>query len=209
MHAVHDLPGTTGRASLAPVEPAKQREALQFLASGLFSADSFRFRPEFLSSLTMNYAEWERGPVNLPAAVARVQLVALDRLLSAPTAQRLLDLPGYVPEGQRKGLISLNEVYGTLQSAVWSELKSGGDIERLRRNLQREHLRRLQTVLTRGAPNLPADALSLARLHATQLQADLRTALARSGSLSVETRAHLSESLGLLTEALRATMQRS
>ncbi|HSW09086.1 zinc-dependent metalloprotease [Aquabacterium sp.] len=209
MHAVHDLPGTTGRASLRPVEPAKQREALQFLASGLFSADSFRFRPEFLTSLTMDYQEWDRAPVNLPAAVARVQLVALDRLLSAPTAQRLLDLPGYLPEAERKGLISLNEVYGTLQASVWSELKTGSEIERLRRNLQREHLRRLQTVLTRGAPNLPADALSLARLHATQLQADLRTAVAKSGNQSVETRAHLSESLGLLTEALRATMQRS
>ncbi len=210
MHAVHDLPGTTSRASLAPVEPAKQREALQFLATGLFSSDSFRFRPEFLTSLSMDYQEFDRGaPVNLAAAVARVQLVALDRLLGAPTAQRLLDLPGYVPESQRKGLISLNEVYGTLQTAVWSELKSGSEIERLRRNLQREHLRRLQTVLTRGAPGLPADALSLARLHATQLQAELRSALAKSGSLSVETRAHLSESLGLLTEALRATMQRS
>ena len=209
MHAVRDLPGTTTRASLRPVEPAKQREALQFLASGLFSADSFRFRPEFLSSLTMDYQEWDRGNVNLPGAVARVQLVALDRLLGAPTAQRLLDLPGYVPESQRKGLISLSEVYGTLQSSVWSELKSGGDIERLRRNLQREHLKRLQTVLTRGAPGLPADALSLARLHATQLQTDLRAALAKSGGQSVETRAHLSDSLGLLTEALRATMQRS
>ncbi|MBI5256732.1 MAG: zinc-dependent metalloprotease [Burkholderiales bacterium] len=209
MHALRDLPGTTGRAALRPVDPAKQREALQFLASGLFSADSFRFRPEFLSSLTMDYQEWERAPLNLPAAVARVQLVALDRLMGAPTAQRLLDLPGYVPEAQRKGLISLAEVYATLQQAVWSELKTGGEIERLRRNLQREHLKRLQTVLTRGAPGLPADALSLARLQASQLQADLRNAVARGTHLSVETRAHLNECLGLLTEALRATMQRS
>ena len=56
--------------------------------------------------------------------------------------------------------------------------------------------------------NLPPDALSLARLHATQLQSDLRAATAKGG-LSVESRAHLAESLGVLTEALRATMQRS
>lgn len=209
MHAQRDLPGNGARASFTPVEPAKQREALQFLATGLFSVDSFKFRPEFLSTLTVDYNEWDRGgPLNVPAAVARVQLVALDRLLGANTATRLLDLPAYVPESKRKGLISLNEVYGTLNASIWSELKSGSDIERLRRNLQREHLRRLQAVLTRGPATLPPDALSLARFHATQLQSDLRSAVAKGGQ-SVETRAHLAESLGLLTEALRATMQRS
>jgi hypothetical protein len=99
-------------------------------------------------------------------------------------------------------------MYGTLQSAIWTELKTSADIDPLRRNLQREHLRRLQALLTRGTPGLPADALSLARMHATALQSDLRRAAARPGR-SVETRAHLQDSLGLLTEALRATMQRS
>jgi len=208
MHAVRDLPGPNARPSLKPVEPAKQREALQFLATGLFSAESFRFRPEFLRSLTVDYSEWERPAVNLPAAVAAVQMAALNRLLSPATAQRLIDLPGYVPASERKGLISLAEVYGTLQSSIWSELKTGSEIDRLRRTLQREHLKRLQATLTRPSPALPADALSLTRLHAAQLQAELKRAAARPG-LSVETRAHLSDSLGLLTEALRATMQRS
>ena len=209
MHTLRDLPGSTGRASFTPVDPVKQREALQFLATGLFSIDSFRFRPEFLSTLTVDYNEWDRGgPLNLPAAVARVQLVALDRLLNANTAARLLDLSSYVPESQRRGLISLSEVYATLQTSIWAELKTGAEVERLRRNLQREYLKRLQAVLTRPPANLPPDALSLARLHATQLQANLRLAVAKGG-LSVESRAHLADSLGSLTEALRATMQRS
>ena len=54
----------------------------------------------------------------------------------------------------------------------------------------------------------PADALSLARLNATELQAALKKAAGQRG-LSVETRAHLQDSLGTLTEALRATMQRA
>ena len=53
---------------------------------------------------------------------------------------------------------------------------------------------------------LPADALSLVRWHANQLVGDLRAAQAKGGS--VETRAHVAESLSLLTEALRATMSR-
>lgn len=209
MHALRDLPGQTGRASFKPVEPAKQREALQFLASGLFSVDSFKFRPEFLSTLTIDYNEWDRGgPLNVPAAVARVQLVALDRLLSGNTAMRLLDLSSYVPENQRKGLISLNEVYATLNASIWSELKSGNEIDRLRRNLQREHLKRLQSILTKGGgPGVLADAYSLARLHAVQLQSDLKNALGKGGH-SVETRAHLAESLDTLSTVLRANMQR-
>ena len=209
MHTERDLPGTTGRTAYTPVEPAKQREALQFLAQGLFNADSFRFRPQFLASLAPDYNEWERGgPVNIPAAVLQVQTAALDRLLSPGTASRLLDLPLYVDAAQSRDLISLPEVYGTLQDTIWSELKTNSDIDRLRRNLQREHLRRVQTLLTRGSPGLPPDALSLARLHATELQTQLKRASANA-KLSIESRAHLQDSLALLTEALRASMQRS
>ena len=208
LHALRDLPGSTGRASFTPVDPAKQREALQFLASGLFSANAFRFKPEFLSSLTVDYNEWERGgPVDLRTSVLRTQTVAMDRLLAPGTAQRLLDLPNYLQPTQRKGMISLSEVYETLQSSVWSELRTGTEIDVLRRGLQREHLKRLQTLLTKGSAALPSDALSLMRLHATRLQQSLRTAVGKGGG-SIETRAHLAESLGVLTEALRATMQR-
>lgn len=209
MNSVRDLPGTTGRAAWQPVAPARQRAALDFIATGLFTADSFRFKPQFLASLAPDYNEWNRGgPVSVPAAVLRLQTAALDQLLSPGTAARLLDLPLYVPATQRKGVISLNEVYGTVQDAVWSELETGKEIDRLRRNLQREHLKRMQTVLTRSPAALPADALSLMRLRATELQAQLRRAVGRPG-LSVETRAHLQDSLSALTEALRASMQRS
>lgn len=209
MYTTRDLPGTTGRAAYVPVEPAKQREALRFLATGLFNADSFRFKPQFLASLSPDYNEWDRGgPVSIPAAVLQLQTTALDRLLSPGTASRLLDLPLYVPAAQQRGLISLNEVYGTVQKAVWSELASGREIDRLRRNLQREHLKRVQTLLTRGSAALPADALSLVRMNAVELQGELRRAAARP-TLSVESRAHLQDSLAALTEALRASMQRS
>ena len=79
-----------------------------------------------------------------------------------------------------RDLISLNEVYGTRAGAVWSELKTGGEIDRLRRNLQREHLQ---------APAGAAGARSARRcrpmrraccaLNAVALQAELRQALAQ------------------------------
>lgn len=209
MHTVRDLPGTTRRASYVPVEPAKQREALQFLATGVFNADSFRFKPEFIASLSPDYNEWDRGgPVSIPASVLQLQTVAMDRLLSPGTASRLLDLPLYVGDAKGRNIISLAEVYSTLQNAVWSELKTGKDIDRLRRNLQREHLKRVQGLLTRGSASLPADALSLMRMDAMELQTQLKRA-STNGRLSVESRAHLQDSLSQLTEALRASMIRS
>jgi hypothetical protein len=209
MYTVRD---TSGREpNYRPVEPARQREALRFLADGIFSVDSFRFKPEFLAGMGPDYIEWQRAaPVSIPTVVLRMQTQTLDRLLAGGTAQRLLDLPGYLPAAQRRDALSLNELYGTLQQAVWSELKGGKEIELMRRNLQREHLKRVQMLIVRGAPGMPADVSSLVRLHATQLQAQLRDAQAKgNGGLSVETRAHLQESLATLSEALRATMQRS
>ena len=50
--------------------------------------------------------------------------------------------------------------------------------------------------------------MSLARLQAVDLQTQLRTALAKRGSMTVENRAHLEDALALLTESLRAALQR-
>ena len=208
MHTNHDLPGTSTRASFKPVDPAKQRQALRYLNENIFSVDSFRFSPALLASMGPDHIEWVRAaPVNVALSVLQLQTPVLDRLMGAGTAQRLLRLPDYLSVPERKGAISVSEVYTTLQSAVWSELKTGRDIEPMRRSLQREHLKRVQALLTRPAANMPADAVSLARWHANELLVDLRKAVAKPG-LSIENKAHLQDSVGLLTEALRATMQR-
>ena len=209
MYTTRVVPGSAGTPAFVPVEPARQREALQFLATGLFSADSFRFKPQFLASLVPDYRDWNRaGLVSIPSAVLQLQTTAMDRLLSLGTASRLLDLPLYVAEKDRRDIISLNEVYATLQRAVWSELKSGGDIDRLRRNLQREHLRRLHALLVRVSAPLPADAQSLLRANAGALRDELRQALAQR-RWGVESRAHLQEGLALLDQALNASMLRN
>jgi hypothetical protein len=94
-----------------------------------------------------------------------------------------------------------------VQSAVWSELKTGKEIDPMRRSLQRAHLTRLQGLLTRPGGALPADAYALARFQALRLQAELKAAAGKRG-LSVENKAHLDEALTTLTEALKATLSR-
>ena len=94
-----------------------------------------------------------------------------------------------------------------LQGSIWSELRSGREITPMRRNLQREYLHRVVGNLTRPSATMLADARSLMREDAVEMQSNIRAALAR-GNLSKENRAHLRESLDTLTEALKAPMQR-
>ncbi|WP_235533563.1 MULTISPECIES: zinc-dependent metalloprotease [unclassified Roseateles] len=211
MHAERIVPGVTPGQAFKPVANAQQREALRFIASGLLSSDSFKFRPEFIANQALDYNEWDRGlPLSIPDSVSALQGRVLDRLMSPSTARRLIDQGGYLPEAERKSAVSLSEVYATLQGAIFSELKTGAEIDRMRRSLQREYLRRLQAQLNRSTngATVYADAFSMARYHATQLASQLRVASAKPG-LSVETRAHLAETQDMLNSMLKAALVRS
>jgi hypothetical protein len=120
-------------------------------------------------------------------------------------AARLLDSQEKLADAAQG--LSLGELYASVQAAVWSELKGGKEISTMRRNLQREHLKRLTAILLRPSLETPADARSLQRENAIELQRELRAALARAGSR--ETRAHLSESIETLGQALKAAMLRA
>jgi hypothetical protein len=205
---VRDYAGST-RASYTPVDPARQREALKLVTDGLFQADSFRFKPEFLSRLAADPFEvgiGEKGNFNLAQRVLAVQTQVLDRLMGDATASRLLD--SSLKIGDARKALSVADLYDTLQGAIWSDLKGTGDIPLMRRNLQREHVKRLAATLTRPSGNSPADARALQRENARVLVSQLRTAQSRPG-LSKEARAHLADSLNTLEDALKAQMQRA
>jgi hypothetical protein len=201
----------SGRPLLTPVEAAKQRDALKLLARELFAGDSFRFDPQFMRRLGIDqFARMEdgaaRGPdFSLSEAVLRIQRGALDQLMSESLAQRLADAEPKVQDPRK--LLSYAEVQSTLTDAVWSELRAGRDIDSLRRNLQREHLRRLTAALLRPTPAAATDVRPAHRAEALRLQAQLARA-STSGSLNAVTRAHLNESLATLREALAAPLTR-
>jgi hypothetical protein len=78
----------------------------------------------------------------------------------------------------------------------------------MRRNLQREHLRRMTAALLGSSAAYPADARALMRQDARQLREWLVAAAGKPG-LSAETRAHYTEAAETLTEALKAPMVRT
>ena len=208
----------SGRAPLNPVPAATQRKALKLITDGLFRTNSFAFKPEFVSRLVPNqFDRWFGGlggsslaatvnpDASISGAVLALQRASLDRLMADGVAARVLDAPSKMSQPQQA--LPLSELYDTLQNAIWSELQSGGDIDPLRRNLQREHLRRVVNALIKPAATTPADAKSLMRANAQQLQQQIRAAMGKPATKV--TRAHLSESLDLLTEALKAPLQRA
>jgi hypothetical protein len=197
----------TDRALYEPTPVARQREALTLITDSVLRVDSFRFKPEFVSRLGIDHFDRPRNPdMSIANAVLNVQRSVLDPLMSDAVAARLIDSQEKL--GDPAKALRLSELYDTLQGAVWSELKTGQDISRMRRNLQREHLRRVATTLTRPSATTPADARSLQRENAYALQQQLRAAVARGG-MSKEARAHLAESLSTLDEALKAPIIRA
>jgi hypothetical protein len=203
---VRDHAGS-GRTPFQPVPAMRQREALSLLTNHLFKADSFKFPPSLLSRLSGNQMMFSyRTDISINSVVLYLQTIVLDQLLSDAVAGRLRDSQEKLDNP--KLALSLDELYTTVQSAVWSELKSGKEIPGMRRDLQREHLKRVTAALVRTSPTMRADGRSLQRLHAQELQRDIQRAMG-NGALSPEAKAHLAESYETLSQALKAPMLRT
>jgi hypothetical protein len=213
---VNDYPGST-RMPVTPMTAKKQREALATITDGLLKSDSFKVSPAFMRKLVSDRLERDAmhltNPAGIPAAVELalpervlgVQKDVLNRLMSPVVARRVVE------NGVRTGngeAFTLSELYGTLQRAIWEEARRGAESDALRRNLQREHLRRVTGAVLGSSAGYPADARALLRRDARQLRDWLANAANRPG-LSAETRAHYAESAESLTEALKAPMMRT
>src|SRR5208337_4538879 len=131
--------------------------------------------------------------------VLALQTAVLNQLLSDAVLSRLLDSEIKVRTSDQA--LTLNELLAALRSSIWSELKAGASIPAPRRDLQREYIRHLATVITRPSPGTPADAATLFREEAKLLSAQIKAGVS-SGHRDAMTRAHLVESAGTLDEAL-------
>lgn len=203
--ALRDHAGTS-RATFAPVSAARQREALDLITRNLFNADNFKFTPELVSRLSGDpFERMERRDVSISTTVLGLQTAALTMLMNDGVAMRLIDSQEKVRDA--KSVLGLGELYENIQGSIWSELKTGKDIPAARRNLQREHLKRVAATLVRPAPTTPSDVLSLQRENAVALQRQIRGVMNRP--MTKESSAHLADSYNTLGEALKASMVRS
>ncbi|MBL8514143.1 MAG: zinc-dependent metalloprotease, partial [Betaproteobacteria bacterium] len=196
----------SGRPLYEPVPAARQREALNLITRDLFESGSFRFKPEFVSRLSIDHFDRGANPdSSIAPGVLNVQTTVLDVLLSDNVATRMVNAAEKVADPSK--LLRVGDLYDALQAAIWSELRTGGDIPLMRRNLQREHVKRITAALLRPSSRAPADAVSLQRENAATLATQIRSAMAKP--MSREAKAHLGDSFQVINEALRAQMQKA
>jgi hypothetical protein len=215
VRTLRDFPGS-GRDPLQPVDPTRQREALNLLATGVFAADAFIVSPTLQRRLAPDFLEradalYEGSPVSTDYSVAQsvvdLQRSILGQLMSDAVATRILDSEGKA--GKPVEALRLSELYDRLTHEIWSELGRSGDIVALRRELQREHANRVAAILLRPTALSRADARSLTRVGARALLDRIQLALKRGSGLSPEARAHLQDSAETLSLALSAKLQRA
>jgi len=200
----------SNRLLFEPVSAGLQREALQLMTKDFLGTDSFKFKPEFIARLAVDRLESSslQGGLQTSVAslVAGVQKGILDQIYSPAVATRLAEVGMKVNDPRET--LGLSDVYDALQDAIWSEAKTGQETSLIRRNLQREQLRRMTDVLVKPSGPWPADARSILRDNARQLSVLLNKTLAKPG-LSKTTRAHYADSLDTLNASLKASMQRA
>jgi hypothetical protein len=204
--------GDTGnRPPFVPVPAAQQREALNLIRDNLFAPQAFTFSPQLLNKLTPDrfpdwgdFSSFERRPdYPIHQEILSLQTAALNRLFHPIVMSRVLDNELRVAPGTG---LTLGVIFASIRDAIWVEtLQPKVNINSFRRSLQREHLRKMIALVVREAAT-PEDARSLARYTLTLLRGRLRAAA--PNATSVETRAHLNESIARIDEALSAQMQR-
>ncbi len=226
------------RPPFEPLPVAKQREAIAFLQEHVLSDKAFRFSPELLKRLAPEYwSHWgssgsSRTEYPVLSQVLGIQRAVLSQFLNSRVLGSIQNVELQAAEGQE--VLRMPEVFDGLSQSIWSELPAAGDsspkkveITTVRRNLQREHAKRLASIvlgpragsmfaldfasllfIDTGGGSAPADAKSLARHHLRQIDGRIQAALGNS-QLEIDTyaRAHLEELHDQIAKVMNASLE--
>jgi hypothetical protein len=229
------------RDPIVPVSGAKQRECLKFLSDAILSDKSFQFSPTLLRRLgAERWMHWGNGSVfgtNVDISVLErilgIQKIVLGHCLSPQTLARLENQQLQSNAGSDP--LRMEEVFRSLTDGIWSDLDQTPTsrdqkdakfkVSTIRRNLQREYLRRLSDMvlgnrsnalgegvsfvvfLRGGNASVPADARALARLHLKEIHSRISKVLESNGlNIDDTSRAHLEECRQRIAKVLEANL---
>lgn len=167
-----------------------QKEAMQFLDRQLFTT------PEWLIDKTL-ITKASVDPVN---SIGSVQKRTLDRLISKYTIDKMLRDEAYNGSSAYTAINMFND----LKKSVWSELTNGKAIDIYRRNLQKNYVNALISIVdpkntTPQAQTRASDATGIARTQLIDLRQSIRNAAASSSGIK---RSHLQDLLAQIETAL-------
>lgn len=184
------------------VTPAQQREALQLLEESVFSDAAYQIPPELFSHMSpARWSHWgsdvaDRSDFPVHETIALWQNRILDQLLSPLTLERVADNELKTPADQ--DALTVAELISRLTKSIFSEVDAiqPGEytarqpaISSLRRNLQRNYLKRVSELIL----NQPGDAAVVAAAEMTELRRNVDNLLAGKIELDVYSRSHLQD----------------
>jgi hypothetical protein len=216
VYVSRDHKGDAGKnAPFAAVDPKDQREAMALLSEFAFAAPKID-GPKLNYLSVSRWYHWGMGsPTRLDKPIHEEVLAAqssiLRQVLNSTTLRRILDNEFKAPSDQDPYTLAEHEKL--LVDAIFSELKPAelkGEftakkpmISGFRRNLQREAVRQLSSLVTQ--PGGPEDARTLARMHLAALGEQIKALLeAKDLKLDDYTRAHLLDTQSKIAQALEA-----
>lgn len=207
------------RPALVPIDPARQRAALDYLGRTVFNDSFFNTDPSLLNELVApRWWDWSARPparIDFPIhqAVLNLQNRALANLVMPPVLQRIYDAELKTVDENK---YTAAEHLRRLREIVFGDLKPGPQpytdakpfISSTRRNLQMQYLNYLlASAESKPGSLMSADLQSLVRFSLRELSQEMSAAL-KSGDgknkLDLASRAHLTEARSRIERVLEA-----
>ena len=180
-----------------PVEPARQKEALQFLLDNAYTTPTWLLNQDILRKLEPNGSLNRVGGAQARSLAA---IVANDRL------QRMLEMEAMATS--RNEVYPVADMLADLRAGLWKEIATGAPIDAFRRRLQRVYLEAMASKINppaapaaaafpgqggRGAvaPVGTADFRPILKAEMRALDADLAAAIAKTSDRM--SKAHLED----------------
>ncbi|MCH2143300.1 MAG: zinc-dependent metalloprotease [Phycisphaerales bacterium] len=206
---------------IAPIEADQQRRAMQIVLENTMLDEAYGLSPELLRRMSVD-KWWDDGGMRsiytdetypIHDRIAAIQAMAMNGILNPQTLNRVYDNEFRAIEGE--DVLSVPEVLTIVRDSVWTELDGGPEgsysarnpyITSLRRNAQREHLKRLIDLsMPAGSGFYTAPVSNLSRMQLRELKATIDSAMRRKGAdLDPYSRAHLAEASSLIDRSLNA-----
>ncbi|AIE87818.1 zinc-dependent metalloprotease [Fimbriimonas ginsengisoli] len=184
--------------TLAPVTPQIQRQAVSLVTKHFFAPDAFDLPPSVLSSLSQdeNSGAWTAP---LRDIIGSFQANLLAMLIGASATDKITE------NSYKNNGYTLDQHYGTIISAIFSEVGQNQNIKPLRRDLQRFAISGLiqQTGAPQGSVNEDVRMITGDMLR--RLDKRFVAQLAKPAKLDSMTRIHLRDSHETISRFLNRT----
>ncbi|WP_162339527.1 zinc-dependent metalloprotease [Cyclobacterium salsum] len=159
------------------IAKSQQQEALRFINKNVFVTPDWLLQDGILQNIEASGAL---------AKVRSLQSGQLSRLLQEDKMKRMIENEAL----NGNEAYSLSSMLSELRKGIWLELSATQNIDAFRRNLQREHVVRLEKVMINDANNR-SDISALARVELKEIQKAARSAALRYESDLIK--AHLQD----------------